>query len=116
MLHLTPLDEGAVLDILGSLERRPFVDFVSGFHGVSSRVTNTHTSYGDLSAGAQSSPRGNDCPSARSQAGRGFTDLVEKGRALLPSLGRGPSEALSGEAVLPSTRMAWLCPIRGGRC
>lgn len=112
-LILNPLDVGAVLDILRSLELRPFV---SGFHGVSSKVTKTYTSYGDLSAGTQSSPRGNVCPSARSRAGRAFTDCVEKRRALPPSLGRGPSEALSGEAVLPSARMAWLCPARGGRC
>ena len=39
-LILNPLDEGAVLVTLGSLELRPFVDFVSGFHGVS-RVTDT---------------------------------------------------------------------------
>lgn len=94
---LNLLDEGAVLDIPGSLELRPFADFVSGFRDVGSRSANAYTSRGDSSAGTGSSPRGNVCPSAGSRAGRGFASCVEKGRALqrlsvekqpCPALGR----------------------------
>lgn len=77
----SPSDDGAMLDILGSLPLGAFVDFLSGFHGVGSGIAHTYTSYGDLSAGTMSSSGGNVCSSAGSQAGRGFASHAEKGRA-----------------------------------
>lgn len=76
-----PSDEGAMLDIPGSLPLGAFVDFLSGFRGVGSGIAHTYPSHGDLSAGTMSSSGGKVCPSAGSQAGRGFASHAEKGRA-----------------------------------